>query len=247
MAYGPPTSAHLTDDSASSSWPGLLPTPKTTDSHHSSPADMTRHSPSLRAVTSLLRTPTSQLAVNGGSQHPDKRKAGGHGPTLADEVEFLLPTPRVQNGETRNQNIWRRPDGEPLNLENALALLPTPTAGNPNDGESPDSWEARRRRNLAKGINGNGQGTPLGMAVQLLPTPVVADARGSRQSTAPNPRATNDTLTDWLWRREGRTGAPTPQPSTDGSSQQEWAEELLFLRSAGRKGSRASRPDSSNG
>lgn len=38
----------------------------------------------------LPRTPTAQLAVNGGSQHPDKRKAGGHGPTLADEVEHLL-------------------------------------------------------------------------------------------------------------------------------------------------------------
>lgn len=38
----------------------------------------------------VLRTPTAQLAVNGGSQHPDKRKAGGHSPTLADQVEHLL-------------------------------------------------------------------------------------------------------------------------------------------------------------
>ena len=43
----------------------------------------------------LLKTPTAQLGVNGGSQHPDKRKAGGHGPTLADEVEHLLPTPNA--------------------------------------------------------------------------------------------------------------------------------------------------------
>lgn len=40
---------------------------------------------------SVLRTPTASLATNGGSQHPAKRKAGGHGPTLADEVEHLLP------------------------------------------------------------------------------------------------------------------------------------------------------------
>jgi len=40
-----------------------------------------------------LKTPTANLATNGGSQHPEKRKAGGHGPTLADEVEHLLPTP----------------------------------------------------------------------------------------------------------------------------------------------------------
>lgn len=39
----------------------------------------------------LLKTPTAQLAVNGGSQHPDKRREGGHGPTLADEVEHLVP------------------------------------------------------------------------------------------------------------------------------------------------------------
>jgi len=46
----------------------------------------------VRELPALLKTPTSQLAVNGGSQHPDKRKAGGHGPTLADEVEHMLPT-----------------------------------------------------------------------------------------------------------------------------------------------------------
>ena len=39
--------------------------------------------------------------MNGGSQHPDKRKAGGHGPTLADEVEHLLPTPKATNNENR--------------------------------------------------------------------------------------------------------------------------------------------------
>jgi hypothetical protein len=37
----------------------------------------------------LLLTPTAQLAVNGGSQPPAKRKAGGHGPTLADQIEHL--------------------------------------------------------------------------------------------------------------------------------------------------------------
>ena len=47
------------------------------------------------------------------------------------------------------------------------ALLPTPTASNPNDGEDLDNWEARRQRNKAKGINGNGQGTPLSVAVRL--------------------------------------------------------------------------------
>lgn len=62
-----------------------------------------------------------------------------------------------------------------MDLRTTVSLLPTPTASNPNDGESLESWEARRQRNLAKGINGNGQGTPLGIAVRLLPTPTAAD------------------------------------------------------------------------
>jgi hypothetical protein len=91
----------------------------------------------------LLKTPTSQLAINGGSQHPDKRKAGGHGLTLSDEVEHLLPTP---------------------------------TAIVANDGEGTETWLARRERVKARGINGNGMGMPLTIAVQLLPTPTVQDA-----------------------------------------------------------------------
>ena len=56
--------------------------------------------------------------------------------------------------------------------------LPTPCASNPNATEDLESWEARRQRNLAKHINGNGQGTPLGIAVRLLPTPGVRLAPG---------------------------------------------------------------------
>ena len=51
-----------------------------------------------------LKTPTANLATNGGSQHPDKRKAGGHGPTLADEVEHLLPTPLSRDWKDGKQN-----------------------------------------------------------------------------------------------------------------------------------------------
>lgn len=59
--------------------------------------------PTIGPASLLLRTPTAQLATNGGSQHPDKRKAGGHGPTLADEVEHLLPTPTARDHKGANQ------------------------------------------------------------------------------------------------------------------------------------------------
>lgn len=113
--------------------------------------------------SSLLPTPEANTASNGGSQHPDKRRDGGHSVNLQDVAEHLLPTPRVsmangpserelaendpkrrlettlallptprsQNGEDRNNLIWERPLDEPQNLENALArlpLLPTPRA-----------------------------------------------------------------------------------------------------------------------
>lgn len=169
----------------------------------------------------LLRTPTVQIAVNGGSQHPEKRKAGGHGPTLADEVEHLLPTPtrsdgaggphqaRIswenaskpsgEGGASRLRDVAqllptpRSSQGGPATTEWQEAnrkhgkrleevLLPTPSAGIWNDGENLDSWEARRQKNLQKGINGNGQGTPLSVAVAMLPTPQSSDWKGSAQT-----------------------------------------------------------------
>lgn len=70
-----------------------------------------------------------------------------------------------------------------VSLQDRLQLLPTPTASNPNDGESLASWEARRQRNIAKGYNGNGQGTPLSIAVRMLPTPRAADGeKGTRSA-----------------------------------------------------------------
>lgn len=104
----------------------LLPTPMTSDANGAGVSG--DRTPDLRTAISLLPTPDSYEGSRGGSQHPDKRKAAGHSPYLASVAEHLLPTPRAQNGEERNQNIWKRPPDQPQNLENALALLPTLTA-----------------------------------------------------------------------------------------------------------------------
>ncbi|MER5304601.1 DNA (cytosine-5-)-methyltransferase [Streptomyces lasiicapitis] len=48
----------------------------------------------------MFKTPTANLGSNGAPQHPDKRKAGGHGPTLDDEVSYLLPVdPDIAEGD----------------------------------------------------------------------------------------------------------------------------------------------------
>lgn len=85
----------------------LLPTPKVTDEHHSSPADRDRNAPGLRAIRYLLPTPEANTATNGGSQHPDKRRAGGHSINLQDTVEHLLPTPAVNDmGAGKTPDAW---------------------------------------------------------------------------------------------------------------------------------------------
>ena len=57
-----------------------------------------------------------------------------------------------------------------------IGMWPTASASVANDGESMESWEARKARNLAKHTNGNGMGTPLTVATMQWSTPVASDA-----------------------------------------------------------------------
>jgi len=87
----------------------------------------------------------------------------------------LLGTPRSGHGMNETMSVTEarlaRGTRPRSTLEESVALLPTPNAGNFNDGEDLDSWEARKQANLEKYGNGNGMGTPLSMAVKMLPTP----------------------------------------------------------------------------
>lgn len=79
----------------------------------------------------MLLTPTANLASNGGSQPMAKRKAGGHGPTLTDQLEWelptsLLPTPTRSDGMGGAGTTPKRKGG--VNLRTAVTLLPTALA-----------------------------------------------------------------------------------------------------------------------
>lgn len=160
LCYAHPTRAHLTSVPAFSSSPGLLPTPcarddgKSPEAHLAMKARMpggpreTITSLSVLARNGmqpeLLKTPTAQLAVNGGSQHPDKRRAGGHGPTLADQVEHLLPTPAARDWKSGQSNLIGT-NARPLN-EVVEMLLPTPRASDGPAGTSHSrSWSTTDR------------------------------------------------------------------------------------------------------
>lgn len=151
--------------------------------------------------------------------------------TLVDPRSELLPSPNARDHKGGNPLGTRHG----TTLPDIRELLPTPSAGTWNDGEGLDSWEERRERNLAKGINGNGQGTPLSISVQYLPTPVRKDADNARNRTAgrsdPDSKHHDGiTLGDvarmqsWgkyataIWQWEQILGRPAPEPTEPGRS-----------------------------
>lgn len=78
-------------------------------------------------------------------------------------------------GHEWSGNTWDwRPRFEDDHRGN-VRLLPTPTASNPNEEEDLDVWLKRRERVKAEKKNGNGFGTPLGVAVRLLKTPLASE------------------------------------------------------------------------
>lgn len=98
----------------------------------------------------------------------------------SSEIRDMLPTPRAQNGNPRNQTIYTRPDGDPQNLENALArldlddepdedrLLPTPAASLVWETMTPERWdEWRETERRAAGI---GTSRQLSVESQRLST-----------------------------------------------------------------------------
>lgn len=147
----------------------------------------------------------------------------------------LLPTPNAADG-MGGPGHQGRAGG--LNLRTAAAeLLPTPAASVANDGEDTENWLARRDRVKATGVNGNGMGMPLTIAVQLLPTPQAHDAMSPKtpeQIAAMRARGfgvsnLNEVVTEFLPGTlefiPGRAAEPPAKPgndsrpsSTDGSA-----------------------------
>lgn len=165
-------------------------------------------------VVSLLRTPTAQLAANGGSQHPEKRKAGGHGPTLADEVEHLLPTPSAQNSHG-NANRGGDRAGELLLPGVVQTLLPTPSVALATGGQASRSGE-RIDELLLTGIARAAAGGTL------LPTPAAHDSANTpenhlRKKPGRSQVTSLQVIVDYNLLS---SGGRMPSPSADGNTPQ---------------------------
>lgn len=76
----------------------------------------------------------------------------------------------------RRDSLARRKSAHRIEESGSLSW-PSPQSNLVNDGESIESWEARRQQNLGKKINGNGMGTPLTIASQVWQTPATDSVR----------------------------------------------------------------------
>ena len=143
VAYELPTLAPPTTGSASSSSHGL-PTPRAT-----------RDGSSTETAV-LLKTPTSNLGMNHGAQHPDKRRQGGPNQRgssgdlmLPSAVHHLLPTPTAADstasGGSAPSNVTltdaavRTDMGRAANPRHGAHTHQPSPAGNP-------SWGVQRQR-----------------------------------------------------------------------------------------------------
>lgn len=81
--------------------------------------------------------------------------------------------------------------------ETASSFWPTPAAGLPNDGEEPETLEARRLLLKAKHQNGNGVGTPLAIAAKRWPTPVARDFKGQDMPNRVGTASLGDLAARW--------------------------------------------------
>jgi len=140
----------------------LWPTPTRADAERSSD----RYPSGNPTLTGAARWPTPKAsAAHSGQPRPDDRG------DLQAAVRW--PTPTAQDGANNGSPSQQQRNTPPLN---AAVRWPTPTRANPNEQETLPSFQARKTRERAKGRNGNGIGTPLGVAVRLWPTPQAHDA-----------------------------------------------------------------------
>lgn len=151
----------------------------------------------------------SILPLSGlGSDAVDRSRSTSHAPASSNDTgpmsgdgATLLPTPTAgdhkASGSRNLEGSGAHPGTSLMDVfrGDRVSLLPTPNGGNFNDGESTETWRARRDRNLAKGINGNGMGTPLAMEVKLLAESTSSSedspASQSAKPDAATPRPTN--------------------------------------------------------
>jgi len=137
---------------------------------------------------------------------------------------FVVAADADEQRNERGRLAWNGRAGLTDGHRGTLALLPTPSAGSFNDAEDLDQWEARRQRVAETAHNGNGFGTPLGVAVRLLPTVKATNNENRPSPGFDNGGETFHILRENRWgvyaeaiaRQERTFGRPAPEPTQPG-------------------------------
>lgn len=149
----------------------LLPTPTASEGEHGGPGRTYGNgSPTLGGIRTLLPTPDAYAGSRGGSQHPEKRRGGGHTVSLSDVTEHaLLPTP-VTQPETGN--------GHARDLGSEMKLLPTPVA-QPSGNSPEDHLRKKPGREVVTDLAIIAENGLIPTGGRLLPTPSVSNSHGN--------------------------------------------------------------------
>lgn len=158
--------------------PRGLPTPTVSDAN--GPGHTGQGAPGLRTVVSYLPTPTANVASNGGSQPPEKRRAGGHSVSIEDVVEHMLPTPSTSNAHGNRTNSR----GEDLLPGAVERLLPTPTATDDRASGGGSAADVTLTDAVVRTELG---ALPHPRSERLLPTPKAGDADFASGATSGRP------------------------------------------------------------
>jgi hypothetical protein len=130
----------------------------------------------------------------------------------------LLPTARATGAMNDPMDLTLRmvqDRGYKSRLEEAIALLPTPTVVDMGNNKTPDEWEAWKETQKAKHRNGNGHGASLTQeAISLLPTPKATNNENQQNLDRYGPNLGMALMPDkYDW-----TSASTKVQSVDGNA-----------------------------
>lgn len=222
--------ARVINVSGSSSSPDVWPTARAEDSESCG-----NHPGATDSLTGVTRDWLTPHGMNG-TDHTGKQGRGGEfakqatewqtpatdsfrsrGGDRKDEMGLdqqtrFWPTPNAA-AHSANTNREERGAGGP-NLHETSQQWPTPTAW--EQSENPESFEARRQREQAKGRNGNGMGAPLDMVASSWPTPNVPN--GGRTSNTTDTREDGSKRQVDLGALVTTWGTPTSRDWKDGAS-----------------------------
>lgn len=152
-----PASVPVTGESDCSSWPTpMAGTPAQNGNNAAGNSDFSRRTMDLHAQ---WRTP-SDISKRGGSQHPDKRIAGGHVVNLEDQAEhWATPCARDHFPPHAPEYVAaKKAQGHGMrNLNDEAAHWPTPQLGNRKSRRAMTASAANGRR------SGGGQSSPPGL------------------------------------------------------------------------------------